>query len=96
MKKITFYIYFACLSVYLPVSNKRQKDWTDRAQNFCGTSRDPRKGLWMIKISKISLQQIFKNQRIFFIKMFTIIKEDGRKAHWKPSKKTKPKSEKKN
>ena len=42
-----------CLSVCLFVSNKRQNGWTDRAQIFCGTSRDPREGLWMIKILKI-------------------------------------------
>ena len=62
-----------CLSVCLFVSNKRQNGWTDRAQIFCGTSRDPREGLWMIKFSKICLHQnsIFKNfenPRIFFWK----------------------------
>ena len=52
-----------CLFVCLFVSNKRQNGWTDRAQNFCGTSCDPREGLWMIKFSKICLYQnsIFKN-----------------------------------
>ena len=39
-----------CLSVCLFVSNKRQNGWTDRAQIFCGTSRDHMEGLWMIKI----------------------------------------------
>ena len=43
---------FVCLGVCLFVSNKRQNGWTDRAQIFCGTSRDPREGLWMIKIKK--------------------------------------------
>ena len=38
------------LFVCLFVSNKRQIGWTDRAQIFCGTSRDHREGLWMIKI----------------------------------------------
>jgi len=38
-------INLACLFV----SNKRQNGWTDRAQIFCGTSRDHREGLWMIK-----------------------------------------------
>ena len=47
------YINLACLSVCLFVSNKRQNGWTDRAQIFCGTSRKPREGLWMIKILKI-------------------------------------------
>ena len=39
------------------VSNKRQNGWTDRAQIFCGTSRDYREGLWMIKISNNCLHQ---------------------------------------
>ena len=44
-------IYFACLFV----SNKRQNCSIDRAQILCGTSNDPREGLWTITISKISL-----------------------------------------
>ena len=35
------YIYFACLSVVVSVSNKRQNGWTDRAQIWW-TSHDPR------------------------------------------------------
>ena len=35
---------FVCLFVCLFVSNKRQNGWTDRAQIFCGTSRDYREG----------------------------------------------------
>ena len=46
-----------CLSVCLFVSNKRQNGWTDQAQIFCGTSRDHREGLWMIKILNICLHQ---------------------------------------
>ena len=46
-----------CLFVCLFVSNKRQNGWTDWAQIFCGTSRDHREGLWMIKISNICLHQ---------------------------------------
>ena len=42
-------IYKFGLSVCLFVSNKRQNGWTDRAQIFCGTSRDHREGLRMIK-----------------------------------------------
>ena len=62
-----------CLSVCLFVSNKRQNGWTDQAQILCGTSRGPRKGIWMIKISKICLHQNsifknFKNSRNFFWK----------------------------
>ena len=39
------YINFSCVFVCLFVSNKRQNDRTDRAHNFCGTLRDPRKGV---------------------------------------------------
>ena len=39
------------------VSNKSQNISTDQAQILCGTSHDLREGLWMIKISKICLQQ---------------------------------------
>ena len=64
----------ACLSVCLFfvclfASNKRQNGWTDRAQIFCGTSTDPREGLWMIKISNISL-----HQNSIFIKFLKILK----------------------
>ena len=67
-------IYKFGLSVCLFVSNKRQNGWTDRAQIFCGTSRDPRGGLWMIKFSKICLHQNsifenFENPRNFFLKI---------------------------
>ena len=48
---------FASLSVCLFVSNKRQNSWTNQAQILFGTSHDPWEGLWMINISKISLQQ---------------------------------------
>ena len=50
------FIYFACQIV----SNKRQRGWTNRAQILCGTlynKHDPKKGFWIIKISKRSLQQ---------------------------------------
>ena len=60
---------FVCLSVCLFVSNKRQNGWTDRAQIFCGTSRDQREGLWMIKISNICF-----NQNSISIKFFKILK----------------------
>ena len=67
------YIYIACLgvcmSVCLFVCNKRQNGWTDRAQFFCGTSRDHKEGLWMIKISNIYL-----HQNSIFIKFLKILK----------------------
>ena len=62
-------IYKFSLSVCLFISNKRQNGWTDRAQIFCGTSRDPREGLWMIKISNICLHQNW-----IFIKFLKILK----------------------
>ena len=83
---------FVCLSVCLFVSNKRQNGWTDRAQIFCGTSRDSREGLWIIKISNICLHQnsivikflkilkireIFcKNPGIIFILFYDVHKEN--------------------
>ena len=81
-----------CLSVCLFVSNKRQNGWTDRAQIFCGTSRDSREGLWIIKILNICLHQnsivikflkilkireIFcENPRIFFVLFYDVHKEN--------------------
>ena len=58
-----------CLSVCLFVSNKRQNGWIDLAQIFCGASRDPREGLWKIKISNICL-----HQNLIFIKFLKILK----------------------
>ena len=62
-------IYKFGLSVCLFVSNKRQNGWTDQAQIFCGASRDPREGLWMIEILNICL-----HQNSIFIKCFKILK----------------------
>ena len=83
---------FVCLSVCLFVSNKRQNGWTDRTQIFCGTSRDSREGLWIIKISNLCLHQnsivikFFKilkireifceNPRIIFILFYDVHKEN--------------------
>ena len=80
------------VSVCLFVSNKRQNGWTDRAQIFCGTSRDSREGLWIIKFSNICLHQnsivikFFKilkireifceNPRIIFILFYDVHKEN--------------------
>ena len=63
------YINLACLFVCLFVSNKRRNGWTDRAQIFCGTSRDPREGSWMIEILNICL-----HQNSISIKFFKILK----------------------
>ena len=63
-------IFFACMSVCLFVSNKRQNGWTDRAPIFCGTSHGPREGFWMIEFKKIASNKIrfwkLKKPRNFF------------------------------
>ena len=96
IRLIYLYINLACLSVFLFVclfvSNKRQNGWTDRAQIFSGTSRYPREGLWIIKISNICLHQnsivitflkilkireIFcENPRIIFVLFYDVHKEN--------------------
>jgi len=43
-KNQSFYI--LCLSVRVFVSYKRQNGLTDRDQVLCGTSRDPREGVY--------------------------------------------------
>ena len=81
-----------CLFVCLVVSNKRQNGWTDRAQIFCGASRDSREGLWIIKISNIcpyqnsivikflkilKIREIFcENPRIIFVLFYDVHKEN--------------------
>ena len=47
-------IYKFGLGVCLFVSNKRQNGWTDLAQFFCGTSRDPR----MVLLKKVDFQNL--------------------------------------
>ena len=48
-----FLIYIYTLLVcYLFVTNKRQNDWTDRAQILCGTTHNPGEGSWNIKIER--------------------------------------------
>ena len=41
-----------CMFVCLFVTNKSQVSSTDWAQTFCGTSRDPWEGLWMLRKTK--------------------------------------------
>ena len=81
-----------CLCVCLFVSNKRQNGSTDRAQIFCGTSRDYREGLWMIEILNICLHQnsivikflqilkihqfFCENPRIIFVLFYDVHKEN--------------------
>ena len=76
LKVINLYKNLACLGVCLFVSNKRQNGWTDRTPILCGASRDPREGLWMIKILEFCVKTFFifvnfwkrpKNPQTFFI-----------------------------
>ena len=71
-------IYKFGLSVCLFVSNKRQNGWTDRAQFFCGTSRDHREDLWMIKFLKfLKIREIFcENPLIIFVLFYDVHKEN--------------------
>ena len=39
-----------CLGVWPFVSDKRQNGCTGQDKIFCGTSQDPREGLWMIEL----------------------------------------------
>ena len=70
----TLSIYTLLVHVFPSVFNKRQNCWTDRAQIFCGISRDHREDLWMIKFSKTCVHQNlifenFQNPRFFFYKI---------------------------
>ena len=61
---------FACLSVCLFVTNKRKNGWTDRAQILWRTWRDPREGLWMLKITKSCIQKF-----LIFVKFWKCAKK---------------------
>ena len=72
-QNIRIYTLLVCL---YPVNVKTTK--TIVANFFCGNSHDPRKGLWMIKISKINLKQnsielSFENPHIFFYKICELL-----------------------
>ena len=59
----------------------------DRAQIVCGISRDPREGLWIIKLLKVCLQQdlifenfgnpliFFKSAKFVFFSFYNVYKE---------------------
>ena len=64
------------------VFNKRPNGWTDRAKILCGTSRNPREGLWMIEFFFIKTAKFFGLFLFYNVhkdKMFTIEIEDGAK-----------------
>ena len=52
-----------CLSVRLFVYIQCQSSLTDLAQILCGTSNDPKEGLWMVKITKIGVQKFLEDGR---------------------------------
>ena len=61
------YTLIVCLSVRLYPINVKTAEPIYRAHIFCGTSHYPRKGLCMLRITKISLQKLFeKPQKILF------------------------------
>ena len=60
---------FVCLGVCLFVFNKRQNGWTDRAKIFCGTSRDHREVLWMIKNFRKCVLKVFNFVKKKFLKI---------------------------
>ena len=70
----------------------RQNGWTDQAQFFFGTSRDPREGLWLIKIWKncvISFfifvkfwkcaKKYYEIRILFNVFFYTVQREDAHK-----------------
>ena len=65
-------IYFVSLSGCLFVSNKHQNNQTERAQILCVTSLDPKEGLWMIIISKISFSLNLEYPRNLLIDPHTL------------------------
>ena len=83
--QIFFRVYFACLSVCLFVSNKRQNSWTDPAQ-IC----DPREGwsnfqklasnkIWILNILKIHETLFIKSVKflvICFVLFYIVNKEN--------------------
>ena len=56
MKIFTQIYLYICL-VCLFDSNRRQNGWTDRDRILFGISHNSKEGLWIFKISKISIQQ---------------------------------------
>ena len=78
-------------------SNIRQNGWSNWAQFSCGTWHDPRYGLWMIKMSKISLHQnsifmkLWKSRnklfKLFLLLSYILNKEKmlTMEAPWNPS-----------
>ena len=66
-------IYFACLSICLFVSNKRQNSWTDRVQILYGTSR---------KVHEWSKLKIILQQNSIFINFWNSTKYFDKSANF--------------
>ena len=56
-----------CMFVCLFVTDKSQVSSTDWAQTFCGTSRDPWEGLWMLRNTKNCIQKNCNSARFYII-----------------------------
>ena len=60
-------IYYFLVRLSLFVSNnKRHNGWTDCTHNLCGTSHNPREGLWMLRISNNCLLKTSNTQKKIF------------------------------
>ena len=81
-----FFIYRYTLFVRLFESNQRHNDWTNQHQIRCGTSKDHKEGVWMIKIknqpptNSISIK-FYKTAKFFVF----VLQCTPREAPWKPS-----------
>ena len=78
--------------VCLFVTDKRQNDLTNLAQILCGTSHDPKEGLWTVKIGKNGICANSKRKISQHLKWFKLkqlqakAKSIYRKGNpWKPS-----------
>ena len=67
-RKIQSSIYIYTLLVCLSESNKCQNGWTDRIQTLCGTSCNPRAGLWMLRITKNCIQNLLNFGEIIWMR----------------------------
>ena len=64
----SIYSFLDRLSLFVS-NNKRHDGWTDWTHNLCGTSRNPREGLWMLRISNNCLQKLpIHKKKIFYLR----------------------------